>query len=150
SAAQGIEFSGGHQYGGYHYSLAIVNQNTSGNAAAPANISPVTTFVSDSNFKDLYARFSYRFNLERDPASRNEIQAAGTTGPRDHTYLNLGTLYFYGRSVQRASGLESDGVTQSVITAREPFYRVGGDFSFYYYSFNLFEQYLRSRDLDMI
>ena len=61
-------------------------------------------FYSDSNFKDLYARFSYRFNLERDPASRNEIQAAGATGPRDHTYLNLGTLYFYGRSVQRFSG----------------------------------------------
>ena len=29
-AAQGFEISGGHQYGGYHYSLAIVNQNTSG------------------------------------------------------------------------------------------------------------------------
>ena len=27
---QGIEFSGGHQYGGYHYSVAVVNQNTSG------------------------------------------------------------------------------------------------------------------------
>src|SRR5438309_11784305 len=121
SAAQGVEFSGGHTYRGYHYSLAIVNQNTSGNTASPASISPVTSFTSDSNFKDLYGRLSYRFNLERDPASRNEIQAAGTTGPRDHTYLNLGTLYFYGRSVQRASGLESDGVTQTVITAREPF-----------------------------
>jgi len=150
SAAQGIEFSGGHQYGGYHYSLAIVNQNTSGNAAAPANISPVTTFVSDSNFKDLYARFSYRFNLERDPASRNEIQAAGATGPRDHTYLNLGTLYFYGRSVQRAGGVEPDGVTQTVITAREPFYRVGADFSFNYRTFNLFGQFLEGRDHNLI
>ena len=27
SGAQGVEFSGGHTYGGYHYSLAIVNQN---------------------------------------------------------------------------------------------------------------------------
>src|SRR5256712_2969463 len=96
SAAQGVEFSGGHTYRGYHYSLAIVNQNTSGNTASPANISPVTSFFSDSNFKDLYGRFSYRFNLERNPASRNEIQAAGAAGPRDHTYLNLGTLYFYG------------------------------------------------------
>ena len=49
---------------------------------------PVVTYTSDSNFKDIYARFAYRFNLERDPASRNEIQAAGATGPRDHTYLN--------------------------------------------------------------
>ena len=64
-------------------------------------------YTSDSNFKDIYARLSYRFNLERDPASRNEIQAAGTTGPRDHTYLNLGTLYFYGRSVQRFQGQDS-------------------------------------------
>ena len=30
NAAQGVEFSGGHTYRGYHYSLAIVNQNTSG------------------------------------------------------------------------------------------------------------------------
>src|SRR5437660_301016 len=150
SPAQGVELSGGHNYRGYHYSLAIVNQNTSGTTASPANVSPQTSFASDSNFKDLYGRFSYRFNLERDPASRNEIQAAGTTGPRDHTYLNLGTLYFYGRSVQRASGLESDGVTQTVITAREPFYRVGGDFSFNYRTFNLFGQYLMGRDHDLV
>jgi hypothetical protein len=44
-AAQGIEFSGGHQYGGYHYSLAIVNQNTSGGATSPAtNVSSPGAF----------------------------------------------------------------------------------------------------------
>lgn len=150
SPAQGIEFSGGHNYGGYHYSLAIVNQNTSGTSASPANVSPQTSFASDSNFKDLYGRFSYRFNLERDPASRHEIQAAGATGPRDHTYLNLGTLYFYGRSVQRATGVESDGVTKTVITAREPFYRAGADFSFNYRTFNVFGQYLYGRDRNLI
>src|SRR2546426_1327088 len=150
SGAQGVEFSGGHTYRGYHYSLAIVNQNTSGNAASPANISPVTNFTSDSNFKDLYGRLSYRFNLERDPASRSEIQAAGTTGPRDHTYLNLGTLYFYGRSVQRFSGLASDGVTPTLVTAREPFYRVGGDFSFNYRTFNLFGQFLYGHDQNLL
>ena len=74
SAAQGVEFSGGHTYRGYHYSLAIVNQNTSGNTASPASISPVTSFFSDSNFKDLYGRFSYRFNLERNPASRTKFR----------------------------------------------------------------------------
>ncbi len=151
SAAQGVEFSGGHSYGGYHYSVAIVNQNTSGAQATPANVSPqVGNFFSDSNFKDLYGRFSYRFNLERDPASRNEIQAAGATGPRDHTYLTLGTLYFYGRSVQRATGLQPDGVTPIVITAREPFYRVGADFSFNYRNLNLFGQYLIGRDHNLI
>ena len=29
-AAKGIEVSGGHQYGGYHYSVAVVDQNTAG------------------------------------------------------------------------------------------------------------------------
>lgn len=150
SGAQGVELSGGHSYRGYHYSLAIVNQNTSGNAASPANISPAVGFFSDSNFKDLYARFSYRFNLERDATSRNEIQAAGPTGPRDHTYLNLGTFYFYGRSVQRFSGLNPAGTAPAVITAREPFYRVGGDFSFNYHAFNLFGVYMYGHDKNLV
>jgi hypothetical protein len=151
SAAQGVEFSGGHTYRGYHYSVAVVNQNTSTTQATPANVSPqVNNFFSDSNFKDLYGRFAYRFNLERDPASRNETQAAGAAGPRDHTYLTLGTLYFYGRSVQRATGVEPDGVTQTVITAREPFYRVGADFSFNYRNLNLFGQYIIGRDHNLI
>ncbi len=150
NAAQGVEFSGGHTYRGYHYSLAVVNQNTGGTPGGGANVPPVVTYTSDSNFKDIYGRFSYRFNLERDSASRNEIQAAGTTGPREHTYLNLGTLYFYGRSVQRFAGLASDGVTQTVLTAREPFYRVGGDFSFNYRTFNLFGQYIYGHDHNLL
>src|SRR5438309_6634722 len=143
NAAQGVEFSGGHQYRGYQYSLAFVNQNTGGTPGSGVNVPPVVTYTSDSNFKDIYARFAYRFNLERDPASRNEIQAAGATGPRDHTYLSLGTLYFYGRSVQRFQG---PGGSSMVLTSREPFYRVGGDFNFNYHTFNLFGQFLYGRD----
>jgi len=30
NAAKGFELSGGHSYGGYHYSVAIFDQNTSG------------------------------------------------------------------------------------------------------------------------
>ena len=100
---------------------------------------------SDSNFKDIYGRFQYRFNLERDAASRNEIQAAGATGPRDHTYLQLGTYYFYGRSVQRANLDSGD-----VLTAREPFYRTGGDFSFNYRTFNLFGLYMYGHDQNLL
>ncbi len=148
-AAQGIEFSGGHQYGGYHYSLAVVNQNTSGGAAAsPPNVSSPSAFFSDSNYKDIYGRFSYRFNLEKDPASRHDVQAAGATGPRDHTYLNLGTFFFKGRSVQRFSG--STGGATDILTAREPFYRVGGDFSFNYRTFNLFGLYMYGHDNDLL
>jgi hypothetical protein len=149
-AAQGVEFSGGHQYKGYHYSLAIANQNTSGTTSTATNVSSPAGFFSDSNFKDIYARFSYRFNLEKDPASRNEIQAAGATGPRDHTYLSLGTFYFYGRSAQRFSGLLQNQETAAVLTAHEPFYRVGGDFSFNYHTFNLFGLYMYGHDNDLL
>ena len=142
--ADGVEISGGRNYRGYHYSLAVFNQNTTGNTASPPTVSPEVGIFSDSSFKDLYARFSYRFNLEKDPASRNEIQAAGKTGPRDHTYLNLGTFYFYGRSVQRYSE------TPTVVTSREPFYRVGGDFSFNYRTFNLFGVYMVGHDQDVL
>jgi hypothetical protein len=149
NAAQGVELSGGHTYRGYHFSLAIVNQNTGGTPGAGNNVPPEVAFTSDANFKDIYGRFSYRFNLERDPASRNEIQAAGPTGPRDHTYLSLGTLYFYGRSVQRFQGQDTSG-TPVVLTAREPFYRVGGDFSFNYHALNLFGQFLYGRDQNLL
>jgi len=149
NAAQGVEFSGGHTYRGYHYSLAIVNQNTGGTPGAGNNVPPIVGYTSDSNFKDLYGRLSYRFNLERDPASRNEVQAAGATGPRDHTYLSIGTLYFYGRSVQRFQGQDSTG-TQVVLTAREPFYRAGADFSFNYHTFNLFGQYIYGHDQNLL
>jgi hypothetical protein len=150
NAAQGVEISGGHQHRGYHYSLAIVNQSTGGQTVGSgANVKPQVAFTSDANFKDIYARFAYRFNLEKDPASRNEIQAAGASGPRDHTYLSLGTLYFYGRSVQRFAGQDVAG-TGLTLTAREPFYRVGGDFSFNYRTFNLFGQFLYGRDQNLL
>ena len=87
--------------------------------------------ASDANFKDINAQFQYRFNLERNKESRDAIQAAGPSGPRDHTYLNFGTYYFYGRSVQRVLTSTADG-TSTVITAREPFYRVGGNMTFNY------------------
>jgi hypothetical protein len=149
NAAQGVELSGGHHYKGYYYALAVVNQNTGGTPADGNNVPPVVTYTSDSNFKDIYARFAYRFNLERDPASRNEIQAAGATGPRDHTYLSLGSLYFYGRSVQRFQGQDASA-NPVVLVAREPFYRVGGDFSFNYRTFNVFGQYIYGRDQNLL
>jgi hypothetical protein len=40
--------------------------------------------------------------------------------------------------------------TQTVITAREPFYRVGGDFSFNCRAFNLFGQYLYGHDQNQL
>jgi hypothetical protein len=148
--AQGVEVSGGHSYGGYHYSLSVVNQNTSGVTSGGApNVSPANgvAFASDANFKDLYGRLAYRFNLERNAASRNDVQAAGPMGPRDHTSIRLGTFYFYGRSVQRV--LDTAG-TAVLGTAREPFYRVGGDFDFHYRQFNLYGLYMYGHDHNLL
>ena len=156
-AAQGIEISGGHHYGGYYYALAVVNQNTGGTPNASTFVPSATGsnnggvgFLSDSNFKDIYGRLMYRFNLERDEESRNAVQAAGPMGPRNHTYLSLGTFYFYGRSVQRFNGVLSGTTTPTLLTAREPFYRVGGDFSFNYRDFNLFGLWMYGRDHNLV
>ena len=156
---RGVELSGGHHYGGYRYAIAIVDQNTSG--TPPTNYPNVPSgtggnsggvgFFSNSNFKDLYGRLAYRFNLERDPASRHEVQAAGVTGPRDHTYLTLGSYYFYGRSVQRAQGSLSNTTTPTIVlTAREPFYRLGGDFDFNYRKLDIYGLYMYGHDKDIV
>ncbi len=158
-AANGIEFSGGLHTGGYYWVVALLDQNTSG-VTQSANTSvfvPSPTgganggvgFQSDANFKDLYGRFAYRFNLERDPKSRHAIQAAGPSGPRDHTYLTLGSYYFYGRSVQRFSGADLLGVP-AVLTTREPFYRVGGDFTFNYRNLQVYGLYMYGHDTNQL
>jgi hypothetical protein len=140
SGGQGVELSGGHTYGGYHYSLAFLNQNTTGTTSSGDGNAPQVGIFSDANFKDLYGRFQYRFNLDKDSSSRREIQAAGPTGPRDHTYLTLGGYYFYGRSVQRTNG------ETATFVVKEPFYRTGGDFSFNYHNFNLFGLWMYGHD----
>lgn len=151
-AARGVEISGGHTYGGYHYSIALVDQNTSASAANASSFVPSANgvgFSSDANYKDLYGRFSYRINLDRDKAARAAIQAAGATGPRDHTYLSLGTFYYYGRSAQRFLGQDSTG-SPITLSAHEPFYRTGGDFNFNYHTFNLFGVFMYGRDHNLL
>lgn len=135
---KGVELSGGLHTGGYNYSIAFIDQNTGGGVGFSPYVPTVLGsnqgglgVQSNADFKDIYASFNYRFNLERDNDNRNAIQAAGATGPRDHTYLNLGTYYFYGRSEQRLVGVGADG-TAAVLTAREPFYRVGANMTFNY------------------
>jgi hypothetical protein len=135
---RGVELSGGLHTGGYNYSIAFVDQSTGGGVsyspyvptALGANQGGLGV-QSNADFKDIYASFNYRFNLEHDKESRNAIQAAGSTGPRDHTYLNVGSYYFYGRSLQRLVGVGPDG-TAAVVSAREPFYRVGANMTFNY------------------
>jgi len=153
-SGQGVEFSGGRHTGGYNYSVAFINQDTNGGGQGGNPNSPFIPqalgsnrgglgIASDANFKDIYTSFNYRFNLERNGDSRTAIQAAGPTGPHDHTYLNLGTYYFYGRSVQRLTGTTPEGAS-ATLTAREPFYRVGGNATYNYrccLQFNAFYMY---------
>jgi hypothetical protein len=159
-AGKGIELSGGHLYGGYHYSVAIINQNTSG-LSQPDNTSPFVPsatggssggigFASDTSAKAFYGRFSYRVNLERDAASRKEVQAAGPTGPRDHTYLNLGGFYLRGNSRQGFIGLAANGTDNTLLTVHEPYYRAGGDFSFNYHKLNVYGLYMFAHDNNLL
>jgi hypothetical protein len=158
-AAKGIELSGGHHYGGYQYSISIIDQNTSG-VSQSSNSSPFVPsatgganggvgFASDASAKAIWTRFAYRFNLERDPENRKAVQAAGPTGPRDHTYLTLGTFYLHGRSRQAFLGA-TGAAAQTLLTAREPYYRVGGDFSFNYRKLNVYGLYMFGHDNNLL
>src|SRR5229473_372265 len=120
SPQRGIEFGGTPNNGNFDWSVAVTNGSNVG----------TTTRRS----KDVYVRLSQKFNLERDAESRNAIQAAGPTGPRDHTSIRVGFLYYYGKNQQNQDGLLFPGLA----TIQEPFYRVGGDLRFKYRKLELF------------
>ena len=111
---RGIEFGGTPNNGNFSWSLAVTNGTNDSGASRSS--------------KDVYFRVSQKFNLERNPESRNAIQAAGPTGPRDHTSIRVGFLYYYGKNQQNQDGLLFPGLA----TIQEPFYRVGGDLRFKY------------------
>ena len=121
SPQRGIEFGGTPSNGNFNWSVAVVNGNNTGDVVRSS--------------KDVYVRVSQKFNLERDRESRNAIQAAGPTGPRDHTSIRLGFYYYYGKNQQNQSGTTFPGI---LTTVEEPFYRVGGDLRFKYRHLELF------------
>lgn len=127
---RGIEFGGYPNDGNFIWAVSIVDGT--GSAYGTSN-----TLVT-RNTKDVYLRASYQFNLEKDPASRHGIQAAGPTGPHDHTSIRVGGFYYYGKNQQNFGGTSfpSIGLTN---TLNEPFYRTGGDIRFRYR--NKFELY---------
>jgi len=118
---RGIEFGGYPNDGNFIWDVAIVDGT--GSAYGATNTALVTR-----NTKDVYLRTSYQFNLERDPESRHAIQAAGPTGPHDHTSIRVGGFYYYGKNQQNfgSSAFSFTG------TINEPFYRAGGDVRFKY------------------
>jgi len=128
SPQRGIEFGGTPNNGNFDWSVAVVDGSNAGTAVRSS--------------KDVYVRVSQKFNLERDPESRNGIQAAGATGPRDHSSIRLGFYYYYGNNHQNQDGKLFPGLA----TVEEPFYRVGGDLRFKYRKLELFGLGMYGRD----
>jgi len=120
SPQRGIEFGGTPNNGNFNWSLAVTNGSNVGTATRSS--------------KDVYFRVSQKFNLERDAESRNAIQAAGATGPRDHTSVRLGFFYYYGKNQQNQDGTLFAGIG----TIEEPFYRTGVDIRFRYRNLEAF------------
>jgi hypothetical protein len=131
---RGIEIGGYPNNGNFTWSVAVVNGNNDSSAAR--------------NTKDVYVRVSQRFNLERDPESRNAIQAAGPTGPRDHTSIRFGAFYYYGKNQLNLDGSVFPGLQVGVF--EEPFYRVGGDLRFKYRHLELYGVGLYGHDQNHI
>ncbi len=125
---RGFEIGGYPNDGNFAWSLSLVNGN---------NDNPAVR-----NSKDIYVRISQRFNLERDASVRKEVQAAGPTGPRDHTSLRFGAFYYHGRNALNADR----SLFPTLGTIHEAFYRTGGDFRFKYRQFELYGLGMYGRD----
>ncbi len=129
---RGFEIGGYPNDGNFAWSLSLVNGS---------NDSPAMR-----NSKDVYVRVSQRFNLERDPSVRKEVQAAGPTGPHDHTSIRIGAFYYYGRNALNVDGTTFPGIG----TIHEPFYRAGADFRFKYQQFELYGLGMFGRDTNQV
>jgi hypothetical protein len=129
---RGIEIGGYPNDGNFSWSVALVNGTNN------------TPTMRSS--KDIYARVSQRFNFERDPKSRKEVQASSKTGPRDHTSLRLGAFYYYGRNELN----RDDTLFPGFGTIRERFYRAGADFRFKYRKFEVYGLGMHGRDQNLI
>lgn len=136
---RGIEFGGYPNDGNFNWSVAITdgsNNNTPCCVQSVANGSGIgSATVEVSNGKNIFVNVFQQFNLERDPAVRKEVQAAGPTGPHDHTSIRLGAFYDYGTNRFNVNLTDFPGFP----VINEPYYRVGGYFRFRYQ--NKFELY---------
>lgn len=134
---RGVEFGGFPNNGNFTWSVAFIDgTNSSYGLGGP---------LKTRNTKDVYARVSQKFNLERDPESRNAIQAAGPTGPRDHTSIRFGAFYYYGKNQLNLDGLAFPGLG----IVNEPFYRVGADVRFKYRHLELFGVGMHGHDQNL-
>jgi hypothetical protein len=120
----GIEFGGYPNRGYTWWSVAVVdglNGNSTYGTSAP---------LVGHNNKDVYVHLSQRFDLERNPDVRKEIQASDQTGVHDHTSIRFDGFAYYGINKQNQDGQLYKGLP----TLSEPFYRAGGAFVYKYRS----------------
>jgi hypothetical protein len=123
---RGIEIGGYANNENFSWSITL-NDGTNSNYGAGSQI-------FTRNTKDVYVRVSQKFNLERDPQSRNAVQAAGATGPHDHTSIRVGGFYYYGTNESNFGG----GLYGFNGIIRDPFYRAGADLRFRYRKMEIF------------
>jgi hypothetical protein len=130
---RGIEFGGYPNDGNFNWSVALTDGSNDN--------------VPSSNGKNVYINVFQQFNLDKDHSQRREVQAAGPTGPHDHTSIRVGAFYDYGRN-----SLNTDGTLFPGFAAiDEPYYRVGSYFRFKYQSrFELYGMGMYSHDDNLI
>lgn len=133
---RGIEISGYPNNGNFNWSVAFTNGS---NASPPTN-----------NGKNVYVNVFQQFNLDRDHAQRKEVQAAGPTGPHDHTSLRLGAFYDYGQNAINTDPTVP-GYLPGFGAIDEPYYRAGGYFRFKLRDkFELYSMGMFSHDANLI
>lgn len=108
---RGIEIGGFPNRGYSWWSLAVID---GGDASGSVNA------------KDVYFHVQQRFDLERSPEARKEIQASDKTGVHDHTSIRFDGFGYYGRNELNHTGDLYPGLPTIV----EPFYRAGGAFDY--------------------
>ncbi len=132
---RGIELSGYPHQGNTWWSLAILD----GTNSLYGTSAPVTGRSS----KDIYVNLSQRFNLERDPEIRKQVQASGPTGVHDHTSIRFNAFGYYGNNELNQGATLYAGLP----TIHEPFYRAGGAFDYKFRgNFEIWGLYEHGRD----
>ena len=125
---RGVEISGYPNRGYTWWSLAVIDGGDAGGTV---------------NAKDFYFHFSQRFDLEKNPDVRKEVQAQDQTGVHDHTSIRFDGFAYYGRNELNHIGELFPGLPTIV----EPFYRAGGAFDYKFRSkFELWGLYMHGHD----
>ena len=133
---RGIEIGGYPNDGNFNWSVAVTDGSNDGNPM--------------SNGKNVYVNVFQQFNLDRDKAQRKEVEAAGPTGPHDHTSIRLGGFYDYGQNAVNTD-LTSPDYLPGFGAINDSYYRIGGYFRFKYQSrFELYGMGMYSHDQNMV